>query len=127
MSIKSVLDKIGEDAKEVFGFLSSAKGQAALAAGEGIVEAIVPGTAGAITLANTWLMEIIKTQTLATSAGAEAGSSTQKAALAIQAVAPQALQFAQVNGLPAPTAAKLQAANDALVAFLNAFSVEPAS
>ena len=123
MSLKTALDKIGEDAKEVFSFLGSAKGQAEIATGEGVVESIVPGTAGLLTLANTWLTEIVKTQALATAAGAATGSQTQKAALALSAAAPQAIAFAQANGLPAPTATQLQAANTALVAFANAFTV----
>jgi hypothetical protein len=40
-------------------------------------------------------------------------------------VAPQAIAFAQANGLPAPTAAQLTAANTALVAFANAFTAAP--
>lgn len=127
MSIKSVLGKIVTDVKDVFGFLGSAKGQAVIAAGEGLVEAIVPGTAGVFTLANTWLAEVIKSETLATTAGQGDGSGTQKAAMVLAAVTPQALQFAQANGLPAPTAAQLAAANTALVGFLNAFAVAPAS
>lgn len=121
MSVKSVLDKIGSDFKAVFTFLGSPTGQKIVSTGEAVVEAIVPGTAGAITLANNWLTEIVKTQALATAAAAESGSSTQKAAATLAAITPQALQFAQVNGLPAPTATQLAAANDALVAFLNAF------
>lgn len=127
MSIKSVLDKIGADIKGVFTFLGSSKGAAIVQAGEGLVETLLPGTAGAITLANNWLQEIVKTQALATAADAGTGSSTQKAAMVLAAVTPQALQFAQVNGVPPPTAAALQKANDALVNFLNAFTAEPTS
>lgn len=122
MSIKSVLDKIGEDAKDVFTFLGSPKGQTLVQAGEGIVEAVVPGATGAVNLFNNWLTEILKTQALATAAAAPTGSSTQKAALVLQAIGPQAVQFAQVNGVSVPTAATLNTVNSLLVQALNAFT-----
>lgn len=122
MSFKSVLDKIGADAKDVFQFLASPKGQAAVGAGELAVEAFVPGSAGVITLVNAWAAEVLKAQALATAAGATTAAGPQKAALVLNAVTPDALAFAKVNGLPAPTADKLATANAALVAFLDAFT-----
>jgi len=124
MSFKSILDKIGSDAKAVFSFLGSSKGKVILAAGETAVEDVFPVATGVITIANTWLNEIFKTQALATAAGASTGSNTQKAAMTIAAVTPEVLAFAEKNGLPVPTGTALQTANDALVTFLNAFSVE---
>ncbi len=125
MSFKSILDKIGEDVKDVFTFLGTSKGQALVTAGENIVETIVPGTAGAITLFNNWLTEIIKTQALATAAAAQTGSDTQKAALVLTAIGPQAVQFATVNGLPAPTAAQINTINTLLVQALNVIGAAP--
>jgi hypothetical protein len=121
MSFKSVLDKIGADAVEVLKWLGSPTGQSLVKTGEAVVESQVPAAAGLINLANTWFAEIIKTQTIATAAGAGTGSSLQKSAAVIAAVTPQALQFAQSQGVPLTTA-QLQAANDALVAFANAFA-----
>lgn len=132
MSFKTVLDKIGADAKAVFAFLGSSKGQALIQTGEGAAVAIATvaggpaaGTAltGAFSLANTWMTEIVKTQALATAAGAQTGYGPEKAAAVLAAVTPEALAFAQKNGLPAPTASQLQAANDGLVAFFNAFAL----
>jgi len=122
MSVKSVLDKIGTGFKDVFDFLGSTKGQAIVAAGESVVETIAPGTAGLINLANNWLTEIVKSEALAAAAAEQTGSGAQKGALVLSAVTPQALAFAQANGLPAPTATQLAAANTALVAFANAFA-----
>jgi hypothetical protein len=122
VSVKSVLDKIGSEAKEVFAFLTSTKGEAIVGAGEAAIETIVPGSAGLITIANNWLTEIVKSETLAAAAGQQTGTGTQKAALVLSAVTPQAIQFAQANGLPTPTAAQLQKANSALVDFANAFT-----
>jgi hypothetical protein len=127
MSVKSVLDKIGSGFKDVFEFLASSKGQAIVGAGEAVVESVLPGTAGFINLANNWLTEIVKSETLAAAAAAQTGTGSQKAALVLSAVTPQALDFAKANGLPAPTAAQLQAANTALVAFANAFTAAPAA
>ena len=127
MSFKSVLDKIGADAKGVFAFLASPKGQVIVGAEEAAVEAFVPGATGLINLANIWLTEAVKTETLAVAAGSAAtGNGAQKAALTIAAVGPQAAQFAAANGLPSPTSAQLTAANNALVAFANAFTVPAA-
>jgi hypothetical protein len=125
MAIKSVLDKIGAGFKDVFDFLGSPKGQVIVGAGESLVEVVVPGSTGFINLLNKWGGEIIKSEALATAAGAQTGSGPQKAAMVLSAVAPQAIAFAQANGLPAPTAAQLTAANTALVAFANAFTAAP--
>ena len=125
MSFKSILDKIGSDAKAVFSFLGSSKGQAIIATGEGLVETVEPGTAGVFALANNWIAEVVKTETLAFAAGAQQGSGAQKSAMVLAAVTPQALAFAKANGLSTPTATQLTAANNALVAFLNAFSEAP--
>ena len=119
MSFKSVLDKIGSDAKDVFAFVGSPKGQALAAVGEGVIEDIVPGSAGAVNLFNDWFTEIIKTQALATEAGAQTGSNEQKAAMVLSAVSPQAIAFAKANGVSAPTAAELNSINTLLVQAFN--------
>jgi hypothetical protein len=117
----SLLDTLGKDFKGLFAWLGSTTGQNVIKTGEALAEAFVPASAGIINLGQAWLTEIIKTQALSTAAGAQAGSNTQKAAMALNATAPQAIAFAQQYGLPAPTAAQLNEANTALVAFLNAF------
>lgn len=127
MSFKTVLDKIGSGFKDVFDFLGSPRGQAIVRAGEAVVETIVPGTQGLIDLANRWLVEVVKSETLAAAAGAQTGTGMQKAAMVLSAVTPQALDFAKANGLSAPTAAQLAAANTALVNFANAFTATPAA
>lgn len=118
--VKTVLSVFGGDVKKVWSWITSPTGQKVIQAGEGVAETIDPGLTGIITLANNWMAEIIKTEALAAAAGSQ-GSGTEKAAEVMKSVTPQAIQYAQANGLPAPTAAKLQAANDALVIFFNAF------
>lgn len=122
----SFLTKLGADVKKVFEWLGSTKGQAVIAAGEGVVESVYPPATGIINLANTWLTEIIKSEALAAGAAQQTGTGVQKAAIAIDAVTPQAITFAAAHGLPAPAAAELSKANDALVAFLNAFGAPKA-
>ena len=116
---KSLLQKIGSDIKSVFAWLGSSNGQAVIASGEGIVEAIDPALTGVIALANTWLVEIIKSEALATAAAAQNGSGTQKAASVINSLTPEVLAFAVQNKLPTPTATQIQNASNYLVAFLN--------
>jgi hypothetical protein len=117
----SLLDTLGKDFKGLFAWLGSTTGQNVIKTGEGLVEALVPASAGIINVGQAWLTEIIKTQALSTAAGAQTGSNTQKAAMALSAAAPQAIAFTQQYGLPAQTAAQLDEANTALVAFLNSF------
>jgi hypothetical protein len=120
MASKSLLDTIGSDAKIVFKWFVSAQGQKIIHTGEAVAEAIDPGLTGIINIANGWMAEIIKTQTLATYAGMQSGSNDEKAAMTISAITPQIMAFAKQNGFPAPTADKIQKANDFLVGFLNA-------
>jgi hypothetical protein len=117
----SFLSTLGKDIKAVFAWIGSPAGQTVIATGEGLVTAIDPGAQGIVTLANAWMQEIIKTEALAAAAGVQNGSGTQKAAAVIASISPEVLAFAQVNKLPAPTAAQIQTASNALVAFLNAF------
>jgi hypothetical protein len=120
----TLLQKIGAGFKDVFSFLGSAKGQAIVNTAEGVVEAIEPGTAGLINLANSWLTEIVKSESLAAAAGQATGSGAQKASMVLSTVTPQVIAFLQANGITtAPTAAELNAANAALVAFANAFNI----
>lgn len=120
MAGKSLLGSIGSAFKDVFKWLGSANGQKVIGTGEAIAEVIDPGLTGIINIANNWLTEIIKAETLATAAGEQTGSGVQKAAMVTSAVTPEILAFAQQHGLPVPTADKISAANTALVAFLNA-------
>jgi hypothetical protein len=121
MSFTSALSTIGKDIKGVFAWLGSPTGQAIIKTGEGIVEAVIPASAALINLGNTWMTEAIKTEALAAAALQQNGTSAQKAAATLLATTPQAISFAQQYGLPTPTATQLLAANNAIVAFLNAF------
>ena len=116
----SFLSAFGNDVKKVFGWLGSPKGQAIIGAGEAVVEAVDPALDGVVTLTNTWLQEIYKAQALAVAASAGATGGAQKSALVLNAMTPQVLAFLKTQGLAPANSTQLQAANDALVAFLNA-------
>ena len=85
-----------------------------------MLEAIDPALDGVVTLTNTWLQEIYKAQALAVAASAGATGGAQKSALVLNAMTPQVLAFLKSQGLAPANSTQLQAANDALVAFLNA-------
>jgi hypothetical protein len=123
----SFLSDIGADIKKVFGWLGSAKGQTVIKTGEAIVEAIYPAADGALTLANGWLTEIIKAESMAAAAGQQTGSGVQKAAIVINTMTPEVLAFAAANKLPIPDATQIQKASDSLVAFLNVLGAPPAA
>lgn len=116
------LSRIGKDFKSVFNWLGSAKGQAVITAGEGVVTAVDPSLAGIFNLANSWITKVVTTETLAVAAGQQAGSSAQKAAAVITAMAPQITQY-----FPTATSVEINNANTAIVAFLNAFNTTATS
>ena len=122
MSFKSALSTIGADVKSVFAWIGSTKGAAVIAAGEGVVEDVVPGAAGLINLANTGLTEILKVEAIAAGAASQEGSGTQKLTAVVAATTPAVLAYAQASGLPTPTATQIQNAINGLVAFGNALA-----
>lgn len=128
----SFLSTVSKDAKVVWAWLTSSKGQAIIAGGEGVVEAGAtalgigaPVQAG-IDLLNKWAAEIFKVEALSAAAAQQSGSGPQKAAAVLAAMTPEATSFATQNGLPAPTAASLNTINTALVTALNALGTPAA-
>ena len=121
MSFSSILSTIGKDVKGVFAWIGSPAAQNIIKTGEAVVEAVYPPATAIIAIGNTFMTEAIKVEALAAAAGAQTGSGTQKAAAVLNAATPQVLAFAQQYGLAAPTAEQLAQANNAIVAFLNAF------
>lgn len=114
--LESAAHKFGS----IFSFLESPKGQTIITAGEGVVTAIDPALAPAITLANSWIQKIFTTESVAAAALQSTGNGTQKAAVVIAAVTPDIEKY-----FPTTTATNIQVANTALVTFLNALG-EPA-
>jgi len=112
----SFLSAIAKVPKAIFGFLASSKGQALIQTGEGVAVAIDPALAGIITLANSWIGRALTVEALATAAGQQQGTGTQKAAAVMNAITPQVLQY-----FPNARQDQIAKANDAIVAFLNAF------
>lgn len=111
----SFLSTTGKDIKGVFSWLGSPKGQAVIQTAGAVVATIDPALAGIVGLTESWLAKIITSETLAVAAGQQDGSGAIKAAAVLNAMQPEITKY-----FPAATAAELQNANTALVAFLNA-------
>lgn len=127
------LHHFGADAKKVLEWLASPANQQIVVAGEqagaAVATAIEPALAGPIAgglaLVEKYTQEIFKAEAIGSAAvGADpASTDAQKALLVTAAVTPDAIAFAKANGLAIPTAANLTAANDAIVAFWQAWGV----
>lgn len=126
MSFLNGLKVFGTDIVKVFSWFGSTKGQAVVAAGESVIEAVDPGLAPIVSIFNTWAQKAYNVESLAVAASQATGTGADKAALVISAVSPQVLQYAQQEGLSQRTAAQITAANNAVVAFINAMT-QPAS
>lgn len=126
MSFLSGLKVFGADIEKAFAWFGSAKGQAVVAAGEAVVESVVPASTPIVNLFNAWAQKAYTIEALASAAGKSTGTGVDKAELAIKTVTPQVLQYAQQEGLPQRTAAQIQAANDAVIKFINAMTAPAA-
>lgn len=124
----SLLQTLGKDAKAVFEWLGSSKGQATVQTVEGAAEvattAISPAAGAALTtgfaLLNNWMTEIVKEETIAAAAAQQNGSGPQKSAAVVAAMEPQLLAFLQSQGITsAQVSAKAQTITTALVSVLN--------
>lgn len=132
MSFKSFLSAVGHDFAKVFAWLGSTQGQATIAGVEttatAVATAINPAdglaVAGIEALINAALKQIISVETVATAAGQQSGTGTQKAAAVISAITPQIGPLLESLGVSNPTAAQIQAVaesvNAGLVGVLNA-------
>lgn len=114
----SFLKKFGQDALKVLTFGSVAAEIAApvVAAYNPAVGALLSGTAQVVMGA-----EVAGASAVAAAPGTD--TSAQKAALAVQAVAPMAAKFCQELNLSAPTQDQVAKFNNAIVAALNIFGV----
>lgn len=122
MSFWSEIKVFGTGVEKVFAWFGSPKGQAVVGAGEGVLETVVPASIPIVNLFNSWAAKAYNVEALAAAAGKATGSGADKAVLAMTTVTPEVLQYAQAEGLPARTAAQIQAANDAVIAFINAMT-----
>lgn len=127
MSFLSGLKVFGTDIEKAFAWFGSSKGQAVVAAGEAVAEAVAPASTPLVNLFNTWAQKAYNIESLAVAAGQNTGTGAQKAALVDAAIAPDILQYAQAAGVSPRTAAQIQAANDAAIAFIHAMTDPPAA
>lgn len=122
MSFLSGLKVFGEDIEKAFAWFGSSKGQATIAAGEAVVEAVAPASTPIVNLFNEWAKKAYSVESLAVAAKKSTGTGAQKAVMAIQTIEPAVVDYAKQEGLAPRTAAQIQAANDAVVAFINAMT-----
>lgn len=122
MSFLSGLKVFGSDIEKAFAWFGSTKGQIVVAAGESLVEGVVPASTPLVNLFNTWAAKVYNVESLAVAAGKATGTGADKAAAVLTAVVPDVLQYAQQAGLASRTAEQLQTANTALVTFINAMT-----
>lgn len=122
MSFLSGLKVFGKDIEHAFAWFGSSKGKIVVAAGEGLLETVVPASAPIVDLFNSWAARAYTVESLAAAAGQATGSGADKAVLAISSIAPTVLQYAQQEGLSPRTAAQVAAANKAVIDFINAMT-----
>jgi hypothetical protein len=111
-SFTSILSDIGNGLKRFF------SGAVTVAtAAEPFIAVIFPGISP---LFNTVVAEVGKAEALAAAAGAQDGTGTQKLALVLNSVEDSFNQYAKDNNFVPASAAEIEAAVNAAVAFLNA-------
>lgn len=126
MSFLSGLKVFGSDVVKVFAWFGSPKGQAVVAAGEAVAETVAPASTPIVNLFNSWAARAYNIESIAVAAGQGTGTGPEKAAAVMTAIGPDLQQYVQEAGVSARTAAQIQAANNALVAFINAMT-QPAA
>jgi hypothetical protein len=122
VSFLSGLKVFGTDIEKAFAWFGSTKGQSIVSTGEAVVEAAIPASTPIVNLFNEWAQKAYNVEALAAAAGKATGTGADKATLAIQTITPTVLGYAQQEGLPARTAEQVTAANNAVVAFINAMT-----
>lgn len=124
----SFLKTLGKDVKSVFAWLGSSKGQAVVAGAEATAEGVVTAlnapagaalTAG-VALVNNWIAEAVKMEALASAAGSQDGTGTQKAAAVLSTMVPELTSYLSNAGYTsANITAKATTINNLVVQLLN--------
>lgn len=122
MSFLSGLKVFGSGVEKIFSWFGSPSGKVVVAAGESVLEAVVPASIPIVDLFNAWAQKAYTVEALAVAASQATGTGADKAVLAISTITPQVLQYAQLEGLSPRTAAQIAAANAAVIAFINAMT-----
>ena len=122
MSFLSGLKVFGHGIEKVIGWMGSDKGQQVIGAGEAVLETALPASIPIVNLFNAWAKRVFMVESLAVAAQQSSGTGAEKAQLAISTIGPQILAYAAQEGLAPRTAEQIQAANDAVVAFIKALT-----
>lgn len=115
----SILSNIGHGLEKLFGVAVKVAEDA-----EPLVEVLFPGISA---LFNTTVTAAGIAESAAIAAGSQNGTGTQKLAMVIQSIEGSFNAYALANKLPIPSAAQIEAAVNAAVAFLNAIPSTTAS
>jgi hypothetical protein len=126
MSFLSGLKVFGTDIEKAFAWFGSPKGKVVVAAGETLLEDVVPASAPIVDIFNTWAQKAYTVEALAVAASQSTGTGTDKAALLLSTITPHVLEYVKEAGVSARTAVQIQTANDAAIAFIKAMT-EPAA
>lgn len=122
MNVITLLDDLAKVPGKVLKWLATPMGQEVVTIGEAAAETIAPQITGVVNIFNRYITEAVKVQALAVASGAAAGTvSTQKAAAVVNTVGPEAISFAEQNGLAVPTADELLKLNNLAVEFMQVF------
>ncbi len=113
------LKKLGVGIKDVFGWLSSDKGQAVVKVGEAAMETAFPSLTGVINIINAWVAKAFTVEAIADAAAENTGTGAQKATILLNDLTPVVLALASQHGLPAPTAEKLATINTNVISIIN--------
>jgi hypothetical protein len=120
MSFKSILSDIGNGIKKVF-----TVGVNVATAAEPFVDIAFPGVAP---LFNSIVQQVGMAEASAAAAGAENGTGAQKLALVLQSIEGSIADYEKKNNLTTPlTQEQIEAAANAVVAFLNALPANTAA
>jgi len=122
MSFLSGLKVFGKDIVKAFAWFGSPKGKTVIATGEAVLEDIMPASAPIVDLFNSWAAKAYNVEALAVAAGKAQGSGPDKAVAVNEAILPDILTYAVQEGLSPRTADQITAANNAVIAFINAMT-----
>ena len=128
MSFLTGLKAFGKDIVKVLAWPASPTGQKVVGVVEGVVETAFPASMPIVALFNSWAQKAYTIEAVAVAASQTSGTGAQRAGAVMNAVVTDVLSYAAQEGVSPRTVAQIQAANDAVVAFINAMTkTDPAS
>ena len=125
-SFSSFLKVFGSDVKKVFSWLVGPQAQTIITTGESIALAIDPALAPILALVNVGIKEAVKIEGLASAAGQQSGTGSQKLAALISTLTPAIYSAAASLKAPIPDQQQVQDIANSVVTILNSFGAPAA-